>query len=136
MTALHASPACDAGAVDRGVLLRLRIEYTVALVGCIALAVWHIDEIRWPAFVALFAAIDVVGFLPGALAQRGRSEAVSAVYHALYNVTHSLAFGAAVALAWSLLLGFEWALLAIPLHLLGDRAVFGNLFKRPGTRFT
>ncbi len=30
---------------------------------------------------------------------------------------------------WVLAFGWEWALLAIPIHLLGDRALFGNALK-------
>jgi hypothetical protein len=80
--------------------------------------------------VILFAAIDLVGFIPGALAQRlAKGRPISPVFAVLYNTTHSLVANAGVALAWSLVFGPEWALLAIPIHLCGDRALFGNFFK-------
>jgi hypothetical protein len=31
--------------------------------------------------------------------------------------------------AWVLLHGWEWALLVLPIHLFGDRALFGNFVK-------
>jgi hypothetical protein len=42
---------------------------------------------------------------------------------------HSALTGALVATLWSQLVRREWALLAIPLHLCGDRALFGNIAK-------
>jgi hypothetical protein len=40
-----------------------------------------------------------------------------------------------MAIIWCLTIGPGWALLAIPIHLLGDRALFGNSFKPWGTSF-
>ncbi len=78
----------------------------------------------------LFAAIDLVGFIPGAIAQHfAKDRPISPVFHVLYNTTHSLITNAAVALVWAAVFGPEWALLAIPIHLCGDRALFGNFFK-------
>jgi hypothetical protein len=48
---------------------------------------------------------------------------------------HSLVTAAAVAGAWCLTAGPEWALLALPLHLCGDRALFGNFLKPFGLSF-
>ena len=42
---------------------------------------------------------------------------------------HSLVTQGLVVLAWIWLFGAEWALLAIPIHLFGDRALFGNFLK-------
>lgn len=108
----------------------LRAEYAVALAVSAVLLVLHLDEVRWWAFVLLFGYIDVIGYFPGALAhRRAGGEPISATYHVLYNLMHSLVSAAAVAGAWCLLIGPEWALLALPLHLCGDRAVFGSFFK-------
>ncbi len=108
----------------------MRLEALLGLVVSCALALTHYSEIRpWP-FALLFASIDLIGYVPGAVAWRraGRG-AISRVYHALYNTTHSFLWNALVAGAWTLAFGPEWALLAIPIHLLGDRAIFGNFFK-------
>ena len=40
-----------------------------------------------------------------------------------------------VAVAWSLTLGAEWALLALPTHLCADRGLLGNGFKAPEVPF-
>lgn len=108
----------------------VRLEYGIALAVCVALFVVHIGEVRWLPAVVLFAYIDVLGYLPGALAHhRAKGAQIPRVYYVLYNVTHSFATQAVVAGVWLLVAGWEWALLAIPIHLLGDRALFGNALK-------
>jgi len=114
----------------------LRAEYAVALVAALVLAVTHLGDIRWPVFVAMFAYIDVIGYFPGAVAfRRAAGAPVSRVYYRLYNAMHSMVSAAAVAVAWCLLVRPEWALLALPIHLCGDRAVFGNFLKPFGVSF-
>jgi hypothetical protein len=108
----------------------LRAEYAVGLAVSAVLLALHLGDVRWWAFVLLFAYIDVIGYFPGALAfRRAGGGRIAPGYHVLYNVMHSLVTAAAVAGAWCLLLGPEWALLALPLHLCGDRAVFGSFLK-------
>jgi hypothetical protein len=48
-------------------------------------------------------------------------------------VTHSYLTWAAIGFAWCVAFGWDWALLAIPIHLSGDRGVFGNVLK-PSSR--
>src|SRR5438132_14406829 len=93
----------------------------------------HID---WAHFAVAFASIDLIGYLPGALAQRraGRRP-IAPIYHHLYNCTHNVWTLAAVALAWMALYRPEWAMLALPLHLFGDRGLFGNYRKPVGRLF-
>lgn len=114
----------------------IRLEYGAALLAAVVLLVQHLDEVHWPAFVALFAAIDVIGYLPGAIAwRRAGGHLQTSAYHVLYNTMHSLLTAGVVAAVWSLALGPEWALLALPIHLFGDRAVFGNFLKPFGLSF-
>lgn len=114
----------------------LRAEYAVALFACGVLFVQHLDEVRWWAFVVLFAYIDLIGYLPGALAwRRSGGRPFGRHFYVLYNAMHSLVTAAAVAGGWWLLIGPEWALLALPLHLCGDRALFGNFLKPFGIGF-
>jgi hypothetical protein len=116
--------------------LLLRLECLAALGAAVALAFLHRAEIRWVPFAALFVAIDLVGYIPGAIAhRRGKGGPIAAIYYALYNATHSLLAGGAIAALWSVVAGPEWALLAIPIHLLGDRALFGNFYKPRGVAF-
>jgi hypothetical protein len=114
----------------------LRAEYAVALATAAVLAVLHLGDIRWPVFVAMFAYIDLIGYLPGAVAfRRAGGAPISRTYFRLYNAMHSMVSAAAVAGLWCLLVRPEWALLALPLHLCGDRAVFGNFLKPFGVSF-
>lgn len=108
----------------------IRLEYLVGLIACLVLFVVHIDEVRWLPAVGLFVYIDLIGYLPGAIAfHRSRSGRIPKVYYVLYNTMHSLATQSAVIGLWAWLIGWEWALLAIPIHLFGDRALFGNFLK-------
>jgi hypothetical protein len=114
----------------------LRAEYLMGLVVCAVLLVLHSDAIRWWAFAALFVYIDVIGYLPGAIAHRmAQGRAISKRYYVLYNSMHSLLSAALVGLLWTYFVGAEWALLALPLHLFGDRAIFGNFLKPFGVSF-
>lgn len=113
-----------------------RVEYLAAFLVCAALFLYHVDEIRWLPAILLFAYIDVIGYVPGLLAHRRSPDGfVPDVYHNLYNATHNLVSGAVVAGLWCLLVQPEWAVLAVPLHLLGDRALLGNFAKPIGQKF-
>ncbi|MDJ1135806.1 hypothetical protein [Streptomyces iconiensis] len=113
-----------------------RAEYVVAFALTTGLAVAHYDEIRWLPALGLFLYIDVVGYLPGALAyRRSRTKQLPKVYYVLYNTMHSLITQGAVVALWCWLIGPEWALLAVPWHLFGDRGLFGNFLKPYGQPF-
>ena len=91
----------------------------------------HAGEVSWVRAALAFAAIDLIGYLPGARAfRRAGKRPIPAVYHHLYNVTHNFLTAAVVTAVWALSAGgLEWAMLALPLHLAGDRGIFGNGFK-------
>jgi hypothetical protein len=111
-------------ALSRGEWLLLAAALSVAVL-------WHRDDVSWTRFAVAFAAIDLVGYLPGAVAhRRARGAVIAPVYHWLYNATHNFLTAALAAAAWAAAAGGpEWAMLALPLHLAGDRGVFGNGFK-------
>lgn len=114
----------------------IRAENLLFLLVAAVLAVLHISEIRWVPFLLLFAYIDVIGYLPGVLAHHRLGTAhLPRRYYLLYNAMHSLVTASVVAGAWMLFIGPEWALLALPLHLFGDRALFGNFPKAFGIAF-
>ena len=114
----------------------VRAEYLVGLAVAFVLALIHFGEIRWLPFVLLFVYIDVIGYLPGVIAHPRRKTAyLPRGYYVLYNTMHSLITAAAVGGLWCLLVKPEWALLALPLHLFGDRALFGNFYKSFGIEF-
>ncbi|WP_316525467.1 hypothetical protein [Kitasatospora brasiliensis] len=108
----------------------LRAEYGVALVLSAVLLLWHITEVRWLPAVLLFAYIDLIGYIPGAIAyRRAKDGRIPKAYYVLYNTMHSFVTQAVVVGAWVAISGFEWALLVVPVHLCGDRAIFGNFLK-------
>jgi hypothetical protein len=114
-----------------------RMEWLLLTAALALTSLAHWQETSWPRFVVAFVAIDLVGYLPGALAyRRARGAAIAPAYHWLYNTTHNFATGALAAAGWALAIGrLEWAMLAIPLHLAGDRGLFGNGFKPSGQAF-
>ncbi|HEX6471593.1 MAG TPA: hypothetical protein VF069_21010 [Streptosporangiaceae bacterium] len=108
----------------------LRLEYGAALVLATVLFFMHLGDIRWIPFVVLFAYIDLIGYIPGTIAyHRSRTGHIPRAYYVLYNVMHSMFTQGLVAGLWMWLIGPEWALLALPIHLCGDRALFGNFLK-------
>ena len=109
----------------------VRAEHTALVLVLSALVALHAREVAWGRFLGAFVMIDLVGYLPGAIAfRRSGGGRIAPLYHHLYNVTHSyLTAGAAVWL-WVLAAGgIEWAMLAIPIHLSGDRGLLGNVYK-------
>jgi hypothetical protein len=108
----------------------LRAEFGVALVVSVAFFLWHIADVHWVPAIALFVYIDLIGYIPGAIAyHRAHGGEISRTYYVLYNLMHSLLTQAAVVGVWIAVAGFQWALLAVPIHLCGDRAIFGNFLK-------
>ncbi|MFJ8701173.1 hypothetical protein [Streptomyces ardesiacus] len=113
-----------------------RLEWLGFLAVSLVLAVQHRTEIRWGVFVLLFTVIDAVGYIPGAIAFRRRpGRPVPRGYYVAYNTMHSLVTVGVLAGAWALFVRPEWALLALPIHLMGDRALFGNSLKPFGVAF-
>ncbi|MDI1461127.1 hypothetical protein QEZ54_09135 [Catellatospora sp. KI3] len=113
-----------------------RLEWLAALVVSSVLGILHIGEIRWPVFIGFFLIIDLIGYIPGAIAfRRTPGGDIPRGYYLAYNVMHSLVTNAILVGLWCLLVGPEWALLAVPIHLFGDRALFGNTLKPFGVPF-
>jgi hypothetical protein len=107
-----------------------RAEYLVLFAVAVALFIAHIHQVRWLPAVALFAYIDLIGYIPGAIAwHRSRDKRIPKIYYVLYNTMHSMITQSAVIVLWGLFVGWEWALLVIPIHLFGDRGLFGNFLK-------
>ena len=114
----------------------LRLEWVMGLAACVALAVIHIRSVSWPAFIGFFAVIDLIGYVPGAIAyRRSPGHVISKKYYVAYNTMHSLLTGGAMAGIWMLAVRPEWALLAIPIHLFGDRGLFGNSLEPFSVKF-
>ena len=108
----------------------LRAEHLALLTLCTALIFIHWSEINWLRGLVAFGIIDIIGYIPGAIAyRRYRGGDIPAIYHHLYNFMHTyLVWGLAIGIWW-FVSGFEWAMLAVPVHLSIDRGVFGNVLK-------
>jgi hypothetical protein len=107
-----------------------RAEYLLGLAVSLYLLIEHWESINGWHFFILFSYIDLIGYIPGAIAFRVlKNKNLPRFYFVLYNSTHSLVSAALVAFIWSLFFGVTWSLLAIPIHLCGDRAIFGNFLK-------
>ena len=109
----------------------VRAEHVAVVVVTLGLLVYHRSEVNWVRGVAAFVLLDVIGYVPGAIAyRRARGGKIPAIYHHLYNLTHSYLVCGMVVGLWALAGdGFEWAMLAVPIHLSGDRGIFGNTYK-------
>jgi hypothetical protein len=114
-----------------------RVEHLALMLVLILMVVLHAREVLWGRFVFAFVIIDVIGYVPGAIAYRRQGGGkIAPIYHHLYNVTHSLVTGGLAVALWTLATGTpEWAMLAIPIHYLGDRGVFGNVYKPTSLSF-
>ena len=111
--------------------LWVRLEHLALLAALVVLLALHLREVHWIRFAFAFVAIDLIGYIPGAIAYRkGSGRKIAPLYHHLYNLTHSYLTAGALVGLWAWWLGgFEWAMLAFPLHLSGDRGLFGNTYK-------
>jgi hypothetical protein len=115
----------------RDTWLLVRAEHLLLLAVLVVLALLHLGEIRWGWFLFSFVILDVIGYIPGAIAFRcAADKKIAPIFHHLYNLTHSYLTAAVVLGLWALAIqGFEWAMLGILIHLSGDRGLFGNTYK-------
>jgi len=111
--------------------LWVRAEHLALVVVLSIFTMLHHADVAWSRFVVAFILIDLVGYIPGALAyRRAGGGTIAPLYHHLYNLTHSYLTAGIFVGVWALLAGGpEWAMLAIPIHLSGDRGLFGNTYK-------
>lgn len=113
-----------------------RLEWLGFLLVAATLTIMNWSEINWWLFIGLFVIIDVIGYLPGMVAHRRSADgSVGTIFYVLYNSMHCLFTWTVILSAATLLFGWQWAMLAVPLHLFGDRALFGNSLKPFGVPF-
>jgi len=118
----------------------LRLDYLSVLLVLSLTAILHLHEIVWWKFLVSFWWIDALGTFPAYVVyygfRKGERRSISRVYYYLYNFAHSFTTNSAVLFAWYVGHGgWEWAMLAAPIHICGDRALFGNTYKPPGLSF-
>ncbi len=109
----------------------VRAEHLAIVAVASVLGILHVHEVSCLRFGLAFVGIDLVGYLPGALAfRRSRDGRIAPLYHHAYNFTHSYLVAGVAVCAWALAMGrLEWAMVAVPIHLSGDRGIFGNTYK-------
>ena len=116
----------------------VRLEHLLILIGLSILVLAHHADVNWLRFIIAFAWSDVIGTFPGLYwyYKRSKNHAIPQAFYVAYNLGHSFLVVAAVTALWYLAAGqLEWAMLAMPIHLLGDRAIFGNIYKTPSLEF-
>lgn len=112
--------------------LLMRLEHLTVVILASILGFMHLDQLNWWRFITVFLLIDLIGYIPGAVAyHRQGGGRIRPIYHYLYNITHSYLTAGLIIGVWAFLLGgqLEWAMLAFPIHLSGDRGIFGNVYK-------
>ena len=112
----------------------MRFDYLVLLLLSVYLFIVHLDEIRWPVFVATFVWQDLIGYLPAFVVyyfvKKGKVRYMPKIFYVLYNVTHSIATNVCLLVVWAIVIGgWEWAMLSLPIHLFFDRSIPGNVYK-------
>lgn len=113
-----------------------RLEWLAAFVTLVVIAIIHVHQTRIWVFIGLFAYIDLVGYIPGAIvAHRRKTGYIPRFYYILYNTMHSFLTEGLIVGLWCLIVRPEWALLAIPIHLFADRGLVGNSLKPFGIPF-
>lgn len=117
-----------------------RVDWTILGLVSVALLATYWREVDWWRFTGAFLLPDVIATLPGLYiyyAKRsGPHRSIPTVIHQLYNFGHSFA-GVALfcGIWWLMTQRLEWAMLGFPIHLAGDRSLFGNIYKPFGTAF-
>ncbi len=106
----------------------------------LVLVVMYWRDVSWWRFTYAFLLPDLIATLPGLYIYYGRRSgphrSIPGVIHILYNFGHCFGGVALFCAVWWLATGKpEWAMLAFPIHLAGDRSIFGNIYKPLGTAF-
>ncbi len=118
----------------------VRLDWAILMFASAALLFVHWREVNWWRFAFAFLLPDVIGTFPGMYVyyakRSGPHRSIPTIIHTLYNLGHSFAAVAVICGVWWLVTGsLEWAMLGFPIHLAGDRSIFGNIYKPYGTAF-
>jgi hypothetical protein len=118
----------------------VRLDWTVIMLVPVVLLALHWREVAWWRFAGAFLLPDLIGTFPGIyiyyFRRSGEHRSIPSIHHKLYNFAHCFATSVLFCSIWWLASGrLEWAMLAFPIHLAGDRCVFGNIYKPLGLAF-
>ncbi|PCK07421.1 MAG: hypothetical protein COA42_14345 [Alteromonadaceae bacterium] len=118
----------------------VRIDWLCIMLVLMFFSVIHWREMNWWVFALAFWWIDFVGTAPG-MYFHGKNKGAPAGRDVprwsivAYNFCHSFLTVTIVSVVWYMYSGWEWAMLAMPMHLAADRCVFGNIYKNFGIKF-
>ncbi len=117
-----------------------RLDWAILMFAALALVIYNWRDVHWWRLTFAFLLPDLIATFPGLYLyyarRKGYRRSIPGIWHNLYNFGHSLAGVVLFSAIWWLLIGrLEWAMLAFPIHLAGDRSVFGNIYKPLGTAF-
>lgn len=117
----------------------VRLDWLCIMLVLAVLVAVNWQQVNWLRFWVMFWVIDAVGTVPGFyyyFRNRHRTHGVVPNWCVVaYNTCHSFATTTLVLAGWYYLSGPEWAMLGMPIHLAGDRGVFGNIYKNFGVQF-
>ena len=126
----HGGKHADGGCFSPLNYLNIRLEYLTALVLTAVLVLTHLRDINWLIFVLAFLYIDLIGYIPGLIRVFVKKSAyIEKPFYYAYNTTHSFVTAIPIAVIGWYLIDARWSLLAIFLHLFGDRALLNNYTK-------
>jgi hypothetical protein len=108
----------------------LQLEY-LSLMAVFLYATYHFrHEIDWVHYIAFFAAIDLIGYIPGRIWSLSfKTEQPPGIFYWAYNACHNFVALASFSAAWWFFQGPEYGLLALFVHLCADRGMLGNFPK-------
>src|ERR1700751_5119505 len=88
----------------------VRVEQVTITLGLSALVVLQRREVNWERFLVAFGVIDIVGYLPGAIAFRcAKGGTILPIFYRLYNFTHNYLIAIIAAGLWAVAVGHvEW----------------------------
>src|ERR1041385_3124688 len=73
-----------------GTWFLVRAEHITLMIVLSVLIAMHAAVVNWGRFIFAFVIIDLIGYLPGAIAyRRARGGPIAPIYHHLYNFAHS-----------------------------------------------
>ncbi|HVR38681.1 MAG TPA: hypothetical protein VMU84_06270 [Thermoanaerobaculia bacterium] len=118
----------------------VRFDWFIIAVLPLILVIINHKTVHWGRFTWAFLFPDLIATIPGLYWYYGRRSgehrSIPGIIHKLYNFGHSFAgITLFCAIWWLFTRQLEWAMLAFPIHLAGDRSVFGNIYKPLGTAF-
>ena len=119
----------------------IQLEYLALMALALYGTYYFRADISWIHYAAFFAAIDVIGYIPGRLWSVAFStEKPPALFYWAYNTCHNFFSLIGFSALYWLFVGPDYALLALFFHLCADRGLLGNFpklrsddFKTPTT---